>query len=77
MAKKDAHLTVRITPEELEEIREYASQNGYLQSDFVLKAIRTAMGKSGGLEEQLQNLTRRLIEVEKQLSDLKHQSLAA
>ena len=64
--KKDAHLTVRISPEELEEIKLYAVTNGMQQSEFVLGAIRSAMGK-GGLQEQYLTLAARLAAIESKL----------
>jgi uncharacterized protein (DUF1778 family) len=65
--KKDAHLTVRISPEELEEIKQYANTHGMQQSEFVLTAIRAAMGK-GGLQEQYLQLASRLASIESRLA---------
>ena len=67
MARKDAHLTIRISPEELEEIREFAIGNGMQQSEFVLSAIRAAMGKTGGIQEQYLTLAARLAAIEARL----------
>jgi len=66
MARKDSHLTVRITPEELEEIKEFATANGMQQSEFVMAAIRSAMGK-GGMHEQFLTLSARLAALETRL----------
>lgn len=66
MARKDAHLTVRISPEELEEIKEFAASNGMQQSEFVMSALRAAMGK-GGVQEQFLTLSARLAALEARL----------
>lgn len=65
--KKDAHLTVRISPEELDDIREFATTNGMQQSEFVLSAIRSAMGR-GGMQEKYLLLAARLANIENQLA---------
>lgn len=67
MTTKNAHLTVRIAPDELEEIKEYASANGMQQSEFVLAAIRSAMGR-GGVQEQYISLASRLAALESRLN---------
>ncbi len=66
MARKDSHLTVRISPEELEEIRQFAASNGMQQSEFVMSALRAAMGKPG-VQEQFLTLSARLAAIESQL----------
>lgn len=58
MARKDSHLTVRVSEQELEEIRQFANLNGMQQSEFVMSAVRAAMGKSGLQEQYLTLLTR-------------------
>ncbi|MGI8501132.1 MAG: plasmid mobilization protein [Hassallia sp.] len=66
MARKDSHLTVRISPEELEEIKEFAASNGMQQSEFVMTALRAAMGKAG-VHEQFLTLSARLAALEARL----------
>ncbi len=61
--KKDAHLTVRISPEELGEIRDFATTNGMQQSEFVLSASRSPMGR-GGIQERYLLLAARLANIE-------------
>lgn len=52
-SKKDSHLTIRISPEELEEIRNFANSQGMSQSEFVLASIRAGMGKDGFQEKYI------------------------
>ena len=58
MSKKDTHLTVRISTEELQEIKDFAATRNKSFTDFVLSAIRTQMDKEEGLDERLERLER-------------------
>ncbi|WP_414589113.1 plasmid mobilization protein [Scytonema sp. PCC 10023] len=64
--RKDVNMTVRVTPTELEEIREAASAKGIPYSEFVLRAIRAFMGKAEELptREEFQALIDRLNKLE-------------
>ena len=71
MGTKETRLNIRITPDELQELRLFAESKNMSVSEFVLTSARSYMGKSEGLEEQVLNLSKRLLEVEHQLSLLK------
>ncbi|WP_026730759.1 hypothetical protein [Fischerella sp. PCC 9605] len=62
--KKDARLSVRISPQELQEIKDFADENGLAFTDFVLGAIRDAMHKKPESEEFVA-LVRRVAALEK------------
>jgi uncharacterized protein (DUF1778 family) len=72
---KETRLNIRITPEELAELKAFAESKHMTTSEFVLAAARSFMGKQEGLEQQVLNLSKRLLEVEKRLADL--QTIAA
>lgn len=58
MSKKDTHLTIRISTEELQEIKDFAATRNKSFTDFVLTAIKTQMGKETGLDDRLERLER-------------------
>jgi uncharacterized protein (DUF1778 family) len=68
---KETRLNIRITPEELAELKRFAESANMSVSEFVLAASRSYMGKTEGLEQQVLNLSKRLLEVERQLAQVK------
>ena len=56
MSKKDSHLTIRISSEELQEIKDFAATQNTSFTDFVMDAIKARMGKELGLNERLERL---------------------
>lgn len=68
---KETRLNIRITPEELKELKQFAESRDMNLSEFVLASARSYMGKSEGLEAQVLNLSKRLLDVERQLTEVK------
>ena len=66
---KETRLNIRIDPMELVELKDFAESKDMSVSEFVLTAARSYMGKSGGIEKQVLNLSSRLLEVEKKLAE--------
>ena len=71
VAAKETRLNVRINPEDLNELKRFAEANDMSLSEFVLRASKSFMGKKSGLEGQVLNLSRRLLDVEQQLAEIK------
>lgn len=69
---KETRLNIRITPEELVELKSFAESANMSVSEFVLAASRSYMGKTAGIEQQVLNLSQRLLEVERQLAQVKN-----
>ena len=66
---KNVNLTIRVTPSELDEIREYAASVGMPYSEFCMNAIKVAMGKKEMLT--LESLAERLAAIEAKLDQTK------
>ena len=62
MTKKDSHLTIRINADELQEIKNFASNQNISFTDFVMDAIKARMGKELGLNERLERLEKIIYE---------------
>lgn len=56
MSKKDTHLTIRISSEELQEIKDFATNQNKSFTDFVMSAIQEKMGHKDELAERLEKL---------------------
>lgn len=54
--KKDTHLTIRISSEELQEIKEFAASKQKGFTEFVLQAIREKMGREETIELRVEAL---------------------
>lgn len=63
--KKDARLSIRISPQELQDIKDFAESNGLAFTDFVLSAIRNAMHKNPESQEDYLALVRRVAALER------------
>lgn len=73
---KETRLNIRINPEELSELKRFAESRDMNLSEFVLASARSYMGKSEGLEAQVFNLSKRLLDVERQLTEVKSMHVA-
>ncbi len=62
---KETRLNIRISPEELAELKAFAESRDMSLSEFVLTASRAYTGKAQKLEE-------RLLDVERQIAYLKN-----
>ena len=62
MTKKDSHLTIRINADELQEIKNFASNQNISFTDFVMDAIKARMGKELGLSDRLERLEKIIYE---------------
>jgi uncharacterized protein (DUF1778 family) len=62
MTKKDSHLTIRISSDELQEIKDFAISQNVSFTDFVMDAIKARMGKELGLNERLERLEKIIYE---------------
>lgn len=69
MTTKTTHITVRVTVEELEKIKAYASKLAMSQSEFALASIRFAMNENDVDQKHLA-LATRLEALEKRFSSL-------
>ena len=58
MSKKDTHLTIRISSEELQEIKDFAASQNESFTDFVMKSIKLQMGHKDEMAERLEKLER-------------------
>lgn len=58
---KDNHLTIRISSEDLNEIKQYALKSGRSFTDFVLTAIKQEMGKQDGYDFRIKRLENLLL----------------
>ncbi|MBW4504548.1 MAG: hypothetical protein KME57_34630 [Scytonema hyalinum WJT4-NPBG1] len=57
-SKKTTHLTIRISPEELQEVKDFAASQGMSFTDFVLEALAEKMGKENDRDKRLTALER-------------------
>lgn len=73
--KKDINMTIRVTPSELEEIKEAASAKGLPYSEFCMRAIRAFMGKAEEMptREEFQALIDRIGELERKFQSQHNQ----
>ena len=62
MTKKDSHLTIRISSDELQEIKDFASIQNVSFTDFVMGAIKARMNKELGLNDRLERLEKIIYE---------------
>lgn len=56
--KKTTHLTIRISPEELQEVKEFASSLDMSFTDFVLESLHEKMGKENKRDQRIEALER-------------------
>ena len=66
---KNVNLTIRVTPKELEQIREAAKRKDLPYSEFCMNAIRSAMGVTSQ-DEIIQSLVNRIDLLERRLADV-------
>lgn len=57
-SKKTTHLTIRITPEQLQEVKDFAASLDMTFTDFVLEALSEKMGKENDRDKRLKALER-------------------
>jgi uncharacterized protein (DUF1778 family) len=57
-SKKTTHLTIRISPEQLQEVKDYAASLDMSFTDFVLEALAEKMGKENDRDKRLEALER-------------------
>ena len=55
-SKKTTHLTIRISPEELQEVKDFAHGLDMSFTDFVLEALAEKMGKENDRDKRLKAL---------------------
>ncbi len=64
-ANKETRLNVRITPDELMDIKQFAESKNMTLTDFVLTAARSYMDKPSDVQSELLAISRRVMELER------------
>ena len=72
MEKKETRLSVRVEPEFLEQIKNFAASQNQPYSEFVIAALQAAMGQEGltlkALAERVNYLEHRLNKIDNQVA---------